>query len=112
MAGKTVLIACRLPHGVILRHPVTDERVEIAGLNKSLVIGAEHVTTPVDAEYWGAWKTSNKDSDLIKSFALFEAKSGGDAGAIANELKDVKTGFEKMPQEAPGIKKADEKDPE
>lgn len=112
MAGK-IIVGCRLPHGVVLRHPINQElQVEIQGLNKSKIIGATHISTNVDADFWAEWKAANQSSDLLKSNALFEAKSDSDAKAIAKEVNDEKTGFEKMPQKAPGIEKANDKDPE
>ena len=106
--AKTVLIGCKLPHGLILDHPLdVSKKVELAGLNKAIIIGADCATTPVDGEFWETWKTVHKDFPALKSGAIFEAKDAASAKAKAKELKDEKTGFEPMPQEAQGVKPAD-----
>lgn len=111
MAAKTVLIGCKLPHGLILDHPLdVSKKVELAGLNKAIIIGADCATTPVDGEFWETWKTVHKDHPAIKSGAIFEASTTEEVKAKAKELKEEKTGFEAMPQEAMGVKVADNKE--
>ena len=109
--AKTVLIGCKLPHGLILDHPLdVSKKVELAGLNKAIIIGADCATTPVDGEFWETWKTVHKDHPAIKSGAIFEARTTEEVKAKAKELKEEKTGFEAMPQEAMGVKVASNKD--
>jgi len=110
MAGKTVIVGCKLPHGIVLENPL-DPSVKrlIKGKNSSLIVGAPHCTTEVDADFWAAWLGANADFPAVKSGAIFEAKSEADAAAIVKETLAEKTGFEPMPQQAPGIEKADEK---
>ena len=111
MAAKTVLIGCKLPHGLILDHPLdVSKKVELAGLNKAIIIGADCATTPVDGEFWETWKTVHKDHPALKSGAIFEARTTEEVKAKAKELKEEKTGFEAMPQEAMGVKVADNKE--
>lgn len=108
MAKATVIVGCRLPTGIVLDHPLDpSKKVELAGLNKALVIGSDHATTEVDGEFWEQWKTVHKDFPALKSGAIFEAKDAASAKAKAKELKDEKTGFEPMAQEAQGVKPAD-----
>lgn len=107
MAGKTLVIGCKLPHGLVIEHPSDPSKtVVLAGLNKALVIGATHATTEVDDEFWQAWKAAHKDFPALRSGAIFEAKSTADAAAQAKELADEKTGFEPMPQNAMGVEVA------
>ena len=109
--AKTVLIGCKLPHGLILDHPLdVSKKVELAGLNKAIIIGADCATTPVDGEFWETWKTVHKDHPAIKSGAIFEARTTEEVKAKAKELKEEKTGFEPMSQEAMGVKVADNKE--
>ena len=111
--AKTVLIGCKLPHGLILDHPLdVSKKVELAGLNKAIIIGADCATTPVDGEFWETWKTVHKDHPALKSGAIFEAKTTEEVKAKAKERKEEKTGFEAMPQEAMGVKvvSADDKE--
>lgn len=108
---KTVLIGCKLPHGLILDHPLdVSKKVELAGLNKAIIIGADCATTPVDGEFWETWKTVHKDHPAVKSGAIFEARTTEEVKAKSKELKAEKTGFEPMPQEAMGVKVVDNKE--
>lgn len=111
--AKTVLIGCKLPHGLILDHPLdVSKKVELAGLNKAIIIGADCATTPVDGEFWETWKTVHNDHPAIKSGAIFEARTTEEVKAKAKELKEEKTGFEPMSQEAQGVKPASQDDKE
>lgn len=111
--AKTVIVGCKLPHGLILDHPLDPtKKVELAGLNGSRIIGATHGVTEVDGEFWEAWKTVHADFPALKSGAIFEAKSQADVAAKAKELEGEKTGFEAMAQDgtderASGVKAAD-----
>jgi len=118
MAAKIVTIGCRLPHGIILDHPLDPtKKVELKGKNGAMIIGAEHGTTEVDGEFWETWKTVHKNFPALTSGAIFEAKNVADAASIAKELKDEKTGFEPMrtdgkDERASGVKTATEGDKE
>lgn len=113
MAAKTVLIGCKLPHGLILDHPLDpSKKVELNGLNRARIIGATYATTDVDGEFWDQWKTVHKDFPAVQSGAIFEAKSQADVVAVAKELESEKTGFEPMAQDgtderAAGVKSVD-----
>jgi hypothetical protein len=106
-----ITIGSRLPHGLIAS--LLDGRsFEIAGLNSSNIIGADCMTTQIDADLWSAWvaETTNKDGakfPALASGAIFEAKNDSEAKAKAKELKSVKTGLEATPQNADGVAKAD-----
>ena len=105
MAGKTILIGCRLPHGLIISNPLTTKgpKVTIAGINQKVVLGATYVTTEVDAELWQAWKTVYSNFAALKNGAIFEASGVREAADKAKELVGEKTGFEPMPKEQTGI---------
>ena len=108
---KTVLIGCKLPHGLILDHPLDpDKKVALNGKNKALIIGADYGTTEVDGEFWETWSTVHKDFPAVRSGAIFEARNATELVAGAKELEGEKTGFEAMPQEAMGVKVADNKE--
>ena len=109
--AKTVLIGCKLPHGLILDHPLDpDKKVALNGKNKALIIGADYGTTEVDGEFWETWSTVHKDFPAVRSGAIFEARNATELVAVAKELEGEKTGFEAMPQEAQGVKVADNKE--
>ena len=111
VGSTSVTIGCKLPHGLILDHPLDpDKKVELRGKNRSLIIGAEYGTTEVDGEFWETWKTVHKDFPALRSGAIFEARTTEEVKAKAKELKEEKTGFEAMPQEAMGVKVADNKE--
>jgi hypothetical protein len=102
-------IGCRLPTGIILEHPLDPKKtVKLKGLNQITILGAGYATTPVDADFWEHWKMVHKDFSALKTGAIFEAGTVDDAAAVAAELAKEKTGFEKMPQKAQGIKSAKE----
>jgi hypothetical protein len=109
MARDLVIIGCKLPNGLTLTHPVSKEQVTVAGMHASKVIGSTHMNTPVDAEFWAAWKTAYSDYAPLKNGSIFEARNETEALAKSKELRKEKTGFEPMAQDAAGVKKADSK---
>ena len=108
---KTVIVGCRLPHGLIIENPLNlAEKATLRGLNSTLIIGATHATTEIDADLWAAWKAVHSKHPAVTSGAIFEAGNQRDAEAKAKELAKEKTGFEPMPQSAEGVKPADAKE--
>ena len=111
VGSSSVIIGCKLPHGLILDHPLAPEKkVVLKGKNSALIIGSDYGTTEVDGEFWETWKTVHNDFPAIRSGAIFEAGTVSELTAVAGELTDEKTGFEPMPQEALGVKIADTKE--
>lgn len=110
MAQK-IIIGCRLPNGILLKHPNPDvsATVKLNGKFSSKIIGATYGSTEVDADFWEAWKKAYANYQPLKSGAIFEARSETEAVAKAKELVKEKTGFEPMPQDAAGVKPAEEK---
>lgn len=108
VGATRVIIGCKLPHGLILDHPLDPSKtVEINGLNRSMIVGAPYATTEVDGEFWEAWKTVHAAFPALQSGAIFEAGSVSEAAAVAKELEGEKTGFEPMEQNADGVKAVD-----
>ena len=113
VGGTSVTIGCKLPHGIVLDHPLDpSKKVELRGKNRSLIIGAEYGTTEVDGEFWETWKTVHAEFPALRSGAIFEAANASDLAAVAAELKDEATGFEPMAQNAQGVKPASQDDKE
>lgn len=113
MAGKTVIIGCRLPHGIVLENPMKpDHTVRLKGLKDSPIrdgnglVVADHVTTEVDGDFWEVWKTVHKDFAPLRAGAIFEARDIASAASIAKERKKEKTGFEPVDPKAHGVKPA------
>lgn len=95
--AKIVTVGSKLPHGIILEHPMDSTKVVVVnGKNSALIIGADHATTEIDGDFWEQWYAVNKEFPAVKSGALFVAKNAAEATAVAAELKDQKTGFEPM----------------
>lgn len=109
MAGKIVVVGCKLPNGIILQNPLDENHTfELNGLNKISIIGAEHGITEVDGALWEAWEKVNKEFAPLKSGAIFVAATRNDLEAVAKETKGRKTGLEPMKQDSNGVKKAEE----
>lgn len=107
MPKETVLIACRLPNGIILHHPKNKKvTVTLAGASSCKIIGSRFGVTEVDAEFWTAWKAVGAKSAIFSSNAVFEARNEAEAASRAKELQKERTGFEAMPQSAMGVERA------
>ena len=113
VGSTSVTIGCKLPHGIILDHPLDpDKKVELKGKNGSMIVGAPYGTTEVDGEFWETWKTVHKDFPALRSGAIFEAANASELTAVAAELEGESTGFEPMAQNAQGVKPASQDDKE
>lgn len=110
--ANTIVIGCRLPHGLVLSVPGAQD-VTLNGANKSpafqydgavIVLNPEHYgSTEVDKSFWDTWLSLNPEFPAVKSGALFVANSQRDADAKNRELLAEKTGFEAMAKSAPGV---------
>ena len=106
--AKNYTVGCKLPNGIILEHPSDENKtVELSGLNKILIIGAEYATTEVDSEFWDAWIAAHQDYPALKSGAIFVAKTTAEVAAVAKENQGRITGLEPMKQNAGGVKPAE-----
>lgn len=106
---KTVIIGCKLPHGITLRGP-NGEDITLNGANTSLVAGGfglTHVDEDV-AAYLGA---VYEEHSAFQNKAIFDVGSGkvSDVVAAGRELADERTGFEGLNPDAPapGVKAED-----
>lgn len=114
----TVLIGCRLPHGLTLTHPnpETEVKVTLAGTWSNPLRqpngspAAEYVVTTVDAEFWEVWKKAYSTFVPLRNGSIFEARSEQDAAAKMKDLSKKKTGFEPVNPESMGIKTLSKKD--
>ncbi len=106
-----VLVGCKLPHGLMLEHPDNpDIKIELKGLNKIAFIGAPYATTMVPADFWSAWMAEHYENKALKSGAIFVGSDMESLTDTSKDFENVKTGFEKMAQNAPGIVKANDDD--
>lgn len=113
--SKTVKVACRLPSGLVIQHPRTEERILLNGANTHAGISpivpifqAEmYGVTEVDAEFWAEWVAAHKDFQPLVSQAIFAMADQVSIESKIKELEKVKTGFEGLDQTSGSIKKAD-----
>lgn len=109
-AKEMVTVGCRLPYGLILRLPGSAAEVTLGGPKLLIADGkklsSSFVTTQVDAEFWATWKEAYKNSPILASHSIFEARNESEANAKGKELASEPTGFEQMPQTAAGVSKS------
>lgn len=105
MSKERVIVACRLPNGVVLVHPKNSEmKVVLEGsygpkTNTALYVPPRpYGTTDLDAEVWAEFKAAYASSKLFTDKIIFEAKSLSEVSARARELEKEKTGLEAMEQ--------------
>lgn len=101
---STVIVACKLPNGLVLDLPGVEQRVRLNGSHhRELVAG--HGLTEVDEEFWNAWVELHKDFEPLKKELIFAQKRESSAAAKAKEMKGNKSGLEGLDPEkpAPGI---------
>lgn len=97
--AKNIIVGCRLPNGLILRHPKTGAEVEIAGANKERIIGSGYALTEVDEEFYKEWLASHKDFAPIVSGAIVSGATEKDVSAALREVEKEETGFEGLSQD-------------
>lgn len=111
--AQTVIIGCRLPHGIILTvKTASGEKLSamVNGMNSSKLLGATFTTTKIDAELWETWKKNYSDYQPLKSGAIFVASTQDQADYKGKELAKVKTGFEPMNPDEALVKPRNDKD--
>lgn len=108
---STVIIGCKLPHGITLKG-TNGQPIVLNGMNTSLVAGGFGLTH-VDEDESAYLFAVYEDFGPFKSKAIFSNGTDkvADVRDIAIDLADIKTGFEGMDPDkpAPGMKPEDEK---
>lgn len=132
----TVTIACKLPHGIVLRAFRLVETQEVTPQGSRTIKKAERLpgeftihgnsvpengpsrqriefgfalTPGCPKDLWERWLEANKDSPMVQNGLIFAHGSERSAVAEAREKEAVRSGFERLdPTKLPGkIKKAD-----
>lgn len=107
---KTVLVACKLPAGMILEADGIGQ-VRLNGANSAYVPGAPGLTH-VPEDKWLLLETVYASHSAFTSQAIFATGSDrvADVSAMADELKDERTGFEGLDPQNPatGIKPSED----
>jgi hypothetical protein len=130
---ETVTIACKLPHGLVLRvfdmvefdEPVLGggfrkskisqerpERFVINGFSHPQNRAAAHpiiegfaLTPGVPKELWEKWLDQNRRSDMVKNGLIFAQPRSESAEAMAKERKATRSGLERLdPNALPGVR--------
>lgn len=134
--GDTVVVGCKLPHGIVLQactmvetdEPMRDgsrrvmkahrlpETFTVAGnsypeggaLRARIEYGFA-LTYGVPRKLWEAWLKDNKDTPMVKNGLIFAHGSDRSTTAEAREKEKVRSGFERLdPTRLPGaLKKAE-----
>jgi hypothetical protein len=123
-SGPTVTVACKLPHGLILRQYTmvdTDQPVMGGGIKtvkqaqqlpgevaingnahpqnagpKCAIVGGYALTPNVDKAFWDRWLEANKDSDMVKNNLIFAHESMDAAQGDAEDKAAVRSNLERL----------------
>jgi hypothetical protein len=132
MAGETVTVCCKLPHGVELRlfdmveqnEPVMgggtrlvkvavpkgesiiihgNSHPQNAAPRSQIVSGGYAITPNVDKAFWEAWLAANKNLDMVKNGMIFAQGKADNAAAEAKDRRATLSGAERLdPHKLPG----------
>lgn len=112
-SNKTVIVGCKLPHGVHLR--LGERRITLNGVNTDGVVapGGYGLTT-VDAEDWAALQKKYEGDTAFINKLIFAEETEVKAKKTAEKNADKATGLEPIDpnglQEGGAIKPLDNKD--
>ena len=97
MAKKSVFVGCRLPHGLIIEHPMDPtQKVTLKGANQATIVGSDYGVTEVDGDFFEQWIAFNETFPAVTSGSIFVAKSFSDVTVAAKDVEKNETGFEPM----------------
>jgi hypothetical protein len=129
-SGAKVTVACKMPHGLILRLFKMEEHREpiigkvsqakqygpvftIKGWYDSAraafgtevpipsQVGGYALTHNIPKEFWDKWYAQNKDSDIVRNKLIFASSKADTIEAMKKENKAVKSGLEPIDPKAP-----------
>lgn len=103
--SKTVLVACKLPCGLVLDGIGGENSIVLNGMNTALLPGAPGLTHVPEHE-WSYIQAAYADHAAFKSQSVFASGSDkvADAMAQATELSDERTGFEGLDPKSPSAR--------
>lgn len=93
-----VTVACKLPHGLIIK--TGSKSVTLNGANSSRIIGG-YGLTPVDKDFFEAWKAEYASFSPLKDGLIFEQANEKSAASQAAEQEEIKTGLEPLDLDKP-----------
>lgn len=130
-ARDVVSVACKHPHGLVLRgfQPVQETELVLGGGSRDVTVwretgeqfviggtaahpsnprppllaeGGYRITPNVPKKLWDAWYEANKASDLVKNRIVYASEKRADAEDFSREHEKVLTGLEGIDPENPG----------
>jgi hypothetical protein len=135
-SNGTVTIACKHPHGLIMRifktterpepvlgggtrmvpvsEPIPGKEITIYGPGravgqdpKCLIVAGYAINTGIDRDFWDQWKAQNADSDLLKNRLVFAYATPESAQAAAREHAKTRSGLEPLDMSMKSVKGPD-----
>lgn len=105
-SGATVTVGCKLPHGLKLdmnKPGEPQQRCVIKGANQAIISGGYGITEGVPKDFFEAWMTKHKILPAVQNKLIFAMPSTRSAVDKAEEMKELRHGFEpidpkKMPK--------------
>lgn len=118
MSTATVVVGCKLPHGLIcelgidrikdahgmvtfVRNPEKYTAVTLKGANDPKAIGGYGMTEGVSKDFMDSWMGTNKFLPAVKNGLIFVLNDAGSAVSRATEGAALKTGLEPLIPKAP-----------
>jgi len=104
MAGKTVVVGCKLPHGLRIEIPGKGS-YDLKGANSSTIMhpgtgrpvqGTCGYTPNVDEDFAKEWLKLYRDTPMVKKELIFIQNTLASAQAQGKEMADETTGFEQI----------------
>lgn len=98
-----VIVGCKLPHGLIIK--TGGKSATLNGANSSRIVGG-YGLTPVDKDFFEAWKAEYASFEPLKSGLIFEQANERSAMSQATEQQEIKSGLEPLDLDKPaaGVK--------
>jgi len=123
-AGAKVVVACKLPNGLVLhldemiektfptptggtftvkeavRRPETvrvyGNAVPHGTIPDYLIVGGYALTPDVDKDFFDAWLAQNKSTMVVSNGLIFAYERSGDAADVAREKRSIRSGLEPL----------------
>ncbi len=132
MAAETVIVACKLPAGIVLQNCVMEEtnevvqggsrtirrarRVEptytlngnalsidqVMSGNAPLIVDGFALTSGIPKDFWDKWAEDNKHAEYVARGFIKAFATEGDARKYARSMEKERTGLEPLDPAAPG----------
>lgn len=105
--AATVVVGCKLPHGLAIR--LAGRQVLLAGSNSEGAIGGYGLTRGVDKAQFEDWLKEHETFEPVARDLIFAVGQESAARATASERKGEKNGFEPLDPTRPDARIKPEK---